>query len=101
MALGARRRDVIGIILRLIGVTIAAGIALGLASAVALVRSVEGLLFDYPDVFRRAAQYFFIRRLTALRAAADIFRRRRRPAPPPAAFRLRLRAAPPSSAVIA
>jgi hypothetical protein len=32
----------------------------------------------YSDFFRRAAQYFFIRRLTARRAAADIFRRARR-----------------------
>src|SRR5947208_12507711 len=38
---------------------------------------------------RRAAQYFFIRSDTALRAAADIPLRRRRAAPLPAPFRTR------------
>ena len=53
----------------------------------------------YSDFFRRAAQYFFIRRLTARRAAADIFRRARRARAglPP----WRLRPSLPSKALIA
>jgi predicted permease len=45
MALGARRRDVIVMILRQSGTTTAAGIAIGLAGAAALARSLEGMLF--------------------------------------------------------
>jgi putative ABC transport system permease protein len=45
MALGARRRDVIVMILRQSGTTTAAGIGAGLAGAAVLARSLEGMLF--------------------------------------------------------
>ena len=45
MALGARRRDVIVMILRQSGTPTAAGVAAGLAGAAALARSLEGMLF--------------------------------------------------------
>ena len=45
MALGARQRDVIAMILRQSGTTTAAGIAIGLAGAAAFSRSLQGMLF--------------------------------------------------------
>jgi hypothetical protein len=63
------------------------------------------LSVGYSDALLRAAQYFFIRRLTAFRAAGDIFRRRPLLAPEDwrdRAFRAgRPRPAPPASALIA
>ena len=45
MALGARQRDVISMILKQSGTTAAAGIAIGLAGAAAFARTLQGMLF--------------------------------------------------------
>jgi putative ABC transport system permease protein len=48
MALGARSRDVLGMVLRSGGVLTAAGMALGAAGSVAITRALESLLVDVP-----------------------------------------------------
>jgi ABC-type antimicrobial peptide transport system permease subunit len=59
MALGARANDVLGLIVRNVMVTIAAGLAIGLAGAAALTRVTASLLFEVsaldPTAFLAAA----------------------------------------------